>query len=242
MNQFGPFVVLIGLAALAMAALGGVVAWWNAEERRIRRGLRKVLGEDPHALIVSPGRGRGAGFNFASGQMAVAWDTGGWCLIYRIEELSGMELIVDGQVAARSWRGEARRPLEILAGAEKQVMLRLIFDDPHHPDFTLELWSADDPGGHVDDALAEGNRWIARTESLFRRSAAPALRPPRVAPRPPAAAEPTEPQPASSPAAAASQPEPPRPSPVATDAGPAMQELPFEVPPWDHDDDEDSAA
>src|SRR4051812_41761741 len=106
MNQLGPFVVLIGVAAGLLAVLGAVVAWWNGEERRIRRGLGKVLEEAPHAMVIAPGRGRGAGFNFATNTMAVTWDSGGWCLIYRIDELTGVELILDGQVAARSWRGE----------------------------------------------------------------------------------------------------------------------------------------
>jgi len=121
MNQFGPFVTLLGLAAVALTGLGALASRWNKEEQRLRRGLRKVLGEDPHALIIAPGRGRGAGFNFTSNTMAVAWDVGGWCLVYRIDELMGAELLIDGQVVARVWRGEARRALESMGDAEKQV-------------------------------------------------------------------------------------------------------------------------
>src|SRR5438093_2677155 len=108
MTQLGPFAVLIGVIAVLLAALGAVVAWWNEEGRRIRRGLRKVLRGDTHALIIAPGKGRGAGFNFTSNMMAVAWDAGGWCLVYRIDEMLGAELVIDGQVAARTYRGEAR--------------------------------------------------------------------------------------------------------------------------------------
>jgi hypothetical protein len=251
MNQFGPFAVLIGLLAVALAALGATVAWWNQEARRVRRGLRLVLGEEPHALIVAPGRGRGAGFNFSSGTMAVAWDSGGWCLIYRIEELNGMELLVDGHLAARVWRGEARRPLENVGDAERQVLLRLVFDDPHHPDFLLELWSPLDHGLRgaltTAEALEEGNRWIARTESLFRRR--PAATSVRVAPRPEPVAP--EPQTAAEPATrtSASQqpvafrpvaPAPPH-EPAAAPGVPANQELPFDSAPWDEEaeDDED---
>jgi hypothetical protein len=244
MNQLGPFVVLIGLAAVALAGVGGGVAWWNDEARRIRRGLRNVLKADPHALIVAPGRGRGAGFNFTSNIMAVAWDGGGWCLVYRIDELTGVELVVDGQVAARSWRGEARRPLDVMGGAERQVILRLVFDDPHHPDFTLELWTAADAARRgalsAADAVEEGNRWIARTESVFRRKPAPMSG--RVAPRAEAVAAadlavPPEPD--------AAQPAKAAPAPVAAATpeptrlpGPAKQELPFGgAAPWDEDDE-----
>src|ERR1700745_2784105 len=127
MTQLGPFLVLIGVVAVALAALGGVIAWYNEQGRRIRRGLRRVLKGDTHALIIAPGRGRGAGFNFTSNTMAVAWDSGGWCLIYKIAGLLGAELVVDARGAARAYRGEPRRPLDVLGGAEKQVALRLVF-------------------------------------------------------------------------------------------------------------------
>lgn len=173
MTQLGPFLVLIGVAAVVLAALGGMVAWYNEEGRRIRRGLRRVLKGDTHALIIAQGRGRGAGFNFTSNKMAVAWDSGAWCLIYQIDELQGVELVVDGQVAARVYRGEARRPLDVLGGAENQVSLRLVFDDPQHADFILDLWSAYRAARRGEptaaDAVEEGNRWLARVESIFRR-------------------------------------------------------------------------
>jgi hypothetical protein len=173
MTQLGHFLVLIGLIAVALAALGAVVGWYNEQGRRIRRGLQKVLNGDTHALIIAPSRGRGAGFNFTSNTMGVAWDAGGWCLIYRIDELLGVELIVDGQVAARAYRGEPRRPLDVLGGAEQQVALRLVFDDLQYPDFHLELWSAEQAARRGEftaaEAVEEGNRWLARVESIFRR-------------------------------------------------------------------------
>jgi hypothetical protein len=228
MTQLGPFLVLIGVVAVALAGLGGLVAWYNEEARRIRRGLRRVLNGDTHALIIAHGRGRGAGFNFTSNTMAVAWDTGGWCLIYHIDELHGVELVVDGQVAARIYRGEARRPLDVLGGAENQVALRLVFDDPQYPDFHLDLWSAA-PGARrgepsAAEAVEEGNRWLARVESVFRRKpAAVALTP---APRPRAPA----------PLAEAPQPRRTAPPPIPADG---HQDLPFDDESLDEDEDED---
>lgn len=218
MTQFGEFVALIGVTAVALAIFGAVVAWYNQEGRRIRRGLRRVLKGDTHALILAYGRGRGAGFNFTSNTMAVAWDTGAWCLIYRIDELIGVELIIDGQVAGRAFRSEKRRPVDILGGAEKQVVLRLVFDDPHYADFPLELWNAARPVRrgelNADEAAEEGNRWLARIESIFRRT--------RNGQNPRAEAEPEPDEP---PRAAAPPPEPAHP-PAPTPGD--RQELPFD--------------
>lgn len=225
MSQLGHFLVLIGVVAVALAAMGAVVGWYNEQGRRIRRGLRNVLKGETHALIIAPGRGRGAGFNFTSNTMAVAWDTGGWCLIYRLDELMGVELVVDSQVAARAYRGEPRRPLDMLGGAEQQVALRLVFDDLQHPDFHLELWNAEraDRRGEYTaaEAVEEGNRWLARMESVFRRKSS------NGAPRP---VEPVREPKAPPTAAAAPEPSPqPRqaPAPRAVRAD-GRQDLPFD--------------
>lgn len=240
MTQLGPFLVLLVVAAMALAAFGGAVAWYNEESRRIRRGLRRVLGGESHAEIIAHGRGRGAGFNFTSNAMAVAWDAGAWCLVYKMDELQGVELIVDGQVCARAYRGEARRPLDMLGGAEKQVSLRLVFDDPRYPDFVLELWSAAHAsrrGPDANDAVAEGNRWLARVESVFRRKQGPPTRAREAEPAPAPVAQARAPKPAP-----AEEPPPaPRAEPAAAVPADGRQELPFELEAEFDDDEEDEA-
>jgi hypothetical protein len=201
--------------------------------------LRRVLGGESHAEIIAHGRGRGAGFNFTANTMAVAWDAGAWCLIYKMDELQGVELIVDGQVCARAYRGEPRRPLDMLGGAEKQVALRLVFDDPRYADFMLELWSAAQPhrrGPDANDAVAEGNRWLARVESVFRRKQGPAPRVREPQPEP----EPAAPQTRAAPPPPAAKAEP-APTPQAeADASPAdgRQELPFALEQQDEEDED----
>jgi hypothetical protein len=156
------------------------------EGRRIRRALKKVLKATPHACLVAPTRGRAIGFNFNSDRLAVAWDAGAWCLLYRIDELVGAELVVDGAVAARAYRGEPRRLLEDRGGPEEEVRLRFIFDDARYPDFDLALWLEEDRGRRktltAAEAVHEANSWISRTEALLRR---PTAKPAPVAPRPP---------------------------------------------------------
>lgn len=180
MNEFVRLLLLLALAGTAVTFLGSAAIWYMDEERRIRRALRRVLKAPPEATVFARGRGRGAGFNFATGQAVVAWEAGAWCLIYRIDELMGAELIVDGVVAGRAFRGEPRRALDQVRGAVEQVTLRLIFDDPRHPDFDLDLWLPGDDVRRVAispaKAIQEANRWLARSEAILRRPAAHAPR------------------------------------------------------------------
>jgi hypothetical protein len=85
----------------------------------------------------------------------------------------GAELDLDGEVAARAMRGEPRRMLDRAGNAVTEVRLRLLFDEPRYPDFELVLWPSRLARGAPTkprEAISEGNRWIARVESLLRRS------------------------------------------------------------------------
>jgi len=210
MDEAARLLTLLALLGGAIAVLGGVLAWFLDETRRLKRTLTQALGAEPNPLLVARGRGSAIGFNLASAEVAVAWDKGGWRLDYRLDELIGVELIVDRRVAARTFRGEARRPLDELAPPTELVRLRFVFDDAHHPDFELDLWKPEDEThrGRMtpDEALHEANRWIARIEALLRRPVAPKAAPAVAAPAPRAA-------------------------PVAPPV--------FETPPWEDDEDED---
>ncbi|HSV01741.1 MAG TPA: hypothetical protein VLI41_00920 [Phenylobacterium sp.] len=216
MGEMTRLLLLVVVGGLGLTLAGAAAAWSMDESRRVSRGLRKVLGEAPHAQLIARGRGRGVGFNFSKNLLAVAWDGGAWCLIYGVDELIGAELVADGQVMGRVHRGEARRALDSLVGAERLVRLRLLFSDPAHPDFDLDLWMAADPARRgwptAAEAMEEANRWLARTEALFRRPLPRRLAPVVAAAPPPA----SEPEP---------EPEPPQ----VADAQP---------PPFDPEDDE----
>lgn len=208
MTDMARLLLLLGLAGTAVTFLGSLALWFLDEPRRIRRALRRVLRSEPEAMVLAKGRGRGAGFSFQTGLAAVAWDRGDWCLIYRIDELIGAELVIDGQVAARVYRGEPRRALDQMVSCADQVTLRLLFDDPRNPDFDLDLWLRGDEARRDDwspqSAIQEANRWLARADAILRRPPAP--RPAPVVSAPP--------------------PSPPR------------QESGDEDPPWDEDEDQ----
>jgi hypothetical protein len=186
MSELARLLLFVAIAGSAVTFLGSLAIWYGDEDRRIRRALRRVLKSDPEGFVVARGRGRGAGFSFSTNLLAVAWDRGAWCLIYRLEELMGAELLVDGQVMGRVFRGEGRRAIDHVAPQAQSVTLRLIFDDPRHPDFSLELWAPGDeqrresrsPG----ELMQEANRWLARCEAIVRRPLPPRPAKPEPAP------------------------------------------------------------
>ncbi len=200
MDEAARLLTLVALAGAALTLIGAAFAWFLDERRSLGRTLTQALGAAPDPLLVARGRGVGVGFNLTTDLVAVAWDKGAWRLGYRLDELMGVELIVDRQVCARAFRGEGRRPLDQFPEPEERVRLRFVFDDPGHPDFDLDLWRPEDDGlrGRMDadEALHEANRWMARMEALLRRpvavrTLAMAAPTPRVAPQtpsPPAAA------------------------------------------------------
>lgn len=200
MTDMARLLLMLGLAGTAVTFLGSLALWYFDEPRRMRRALRRVLKSEPEAMVLALGRGRGAGFSFETGLAAVAWNRGDWCLVYRIDELTGAELVVDGQVVARVYRGEPRRALDQRVSSADQVTLRLIFDDPRNPDFELDLWLRGDEARRddwsVQAAIQESNRWLARAEAILRRPPAPRPEPAAAAPvvaAPPPRAEPARP-------------------------------------------------
>jgi len=201
MSEFWRLLVLVAIAGSAVTFMGSAAIWFMDEERRIRRALRHVLKGDPETVIIAHGRGKGAGFSFDTNTAAVAWDNGTWCLLYRIDELMGAELSVDNQVIGRVFRGEQRRAIDQIVQQASRVCLRMIFDDPRHPDFELDLWLEGDQQQRQSRspalAIQEANRWLARAEAIVRRPLAPR------GPSPAPAAKAAEPEIARRPAPAA---------------------------------------
>lgn len=192
MDEAARLLTLLALIGGALTMVGAAFAYYLDETRRIRRTLTLALGAVPQPMLVALGRGAGVGFDLSAGLVTVTWDKGAWRLNYRLDELVGVELILDRQVAARAFRGEARRALDQLADPRERVRLRFIFDDPAYPEFLLDLWRPEDAGRRgrlsADEALNEANRWMARMESLLRR---PATRPAATVAAPLQPAQPT---------------------------------------------------
>jgi len=102
----------------------------------------------------------------------VMWQGGAQALLYPLTALVGAELIVDGAVAARVYRGEPRKVLDQIAGGARQVTLRLVFDNPRDPEFEIDLWLPEDEARRdarpPADAIREGRTWLARADAILR--------------------------------------------------------------------------
>ena len=176
MSETARLLLMLALAGSVVTFMGSAAIWLMDPQRRLSRALKRVLRAWPDSMALSPASRRGAGVSFDSGLAAVCWDNGAWCLVYRIDELAGAELKVDGQVVGRVMRDEPRRTLDRVAGALEHVTLRLVFDDPRHPDFDVDLWTAGDQlrreAASPADAMVEANRWLARIEAILRKTRA----------------------------------------------------------------------
>jgi hypothetical protein len=171
MAQLGAFLALACAAAVLLTGLRRVANAYNETGRKILRGLRKVLEGEVHAFLIDYGRGCGVGFNFTSMMMAVAWSAGEWCRIYRIDEMTGVELMVDDRRAGWAFADHSMRLVDGQTRAEGQVSLRHMFDDPHHPHFMLELWNVDQEEDETipdaQTAVEQGNRWLEGMAALM---------------------------------------------------------------------------
>ena len=172
MDHLGQVLLLLLLGGGAMTALAAATVWWVEPARRVARTLNRALAGPADSLVVAPARGQGAGLRLDENRIAVVRDFGDPGLIFDLDELIGAELIFDGQVCARAFRGEGRRALDRIDPEVSKVMVRLVFDDVRDPEFELELWNAADlprPGQDGPAAVQAARRWFARLEAVLRR-------------------------------------------------------------------------
>lgn len=167
-------VLIFGVLAAALTTAAMALAWWLEPGRRTIRALTRILGAPPEVAAIAAPRSQGAAMRIAEGRIAVVRGVGDAGLVYDLSELIGVELIFDGQVAARMFRGEPRKALDQISPEARRVMLRLVFDDVRDPEFELELLRPADlaarypPDPHA--AVQEGRRWFARLEAVLRQS------------------------------------------------------------------------
>ena len=165
-------ILLFALIVVALTTGARTWMWWMEPGRRTLRALSRVLGAPPEVWAVAAPRSQGAAMQIDAQRLAVVRGPGDRGLVYDLHELIGVELIFDGQVTARMFRGEPRRPLDQISPQAERVLLRLVFDDVRDPEFELELLNPDDftlrQPADTHAKVAEGRRWFARLEAVLR--------------------------------------------------------------------------
>ncbi len=130
-------------------------------------------------------RGEGIALRVAPPGIAVLRGSGDRGLTFGFEELLGVELTINGEVRARAFRGEPRRPLDVTRVRLDHLALRLVFDDLRHPDFELCMKEVGDGDGDGDAgappsrsateastlALDSARRMFAHLEAVLRQGA-----------------------------------------------------------------------
>lgn len=186
MNDVLRLVILLVIAALALTAIGAMVARWLDPARRLVRYLRLALQATPEAVMLDRGAGKAMAFNIEAGKIAVLWDKGRKGYVYRLAQLTGAEMMVDNIVIARCFRDRPVMPLDEIPLSASRGVMRLVFDNPRDPEYELEIWPAMNGRGHEYPSPAEavqaGRKWLTRLEALLRRA------PPRTLTRPAAPA------------------------------------------------------
>jgi len=187
MNDAFRLVLLLVIAALALTAVGAIVARSLDQGRRLTRYLKMALGAEPEGVMMDRGGGRAMAFNLQAGRIAVLWDKGRKGLVYKLDQLIGAEMMVDNIVLARCFRDRPVMPLDEIPLAAHRGVMRVVFDNPRDPEYELEIWPAMNGRGHEHRSPAEavqaGRKWLTRLEAIQRRPAPRTLTRP-VAPTP----------------------------------------------------------
>lgn len=171
MEQAVRVFLLVLIGGAVMTGCAGAAVWWLEPSRRVGRLLTRALGGFTDAMVIGPALGQGAALRLDEAKLAIIRGFGDPGLVFELHELVGAELILDGQVVARAFRGEGRRPLDRIDPEVAKVMLRLVFDDVRDPEFELMLWNAADaqrPGQDGQAAVAAARKWFARMEAVLR--------------------------------------------------------------------------
>lgn len=176
MGHAARFVLGVLLIAVAVTVAAALAGWWLAPARRTARALGRLIGARPDAVAISPEQSRGLAVSAARQSVGLVRFAGDPGRLHPFAAVRGVELMLDGEVRARAFRGEGRRPLDrIDPGDGGRVTLRLVLDDLADPTFEIDLWRLGDrprPGHDPVRALDEARAAYARLEAVVQRPAA----------------------------------------------------------------------
>lgn len=192
MPTFLPTLVILSAAALAILFILYRIYETRVEEpKKLEDEIREAMaGAKADVESIEPVRKAAIAIAYNANKIVIVRNFGkAPTRFYAINDLIGIEVFVDNRLVARVLRSGPHKMLDDIAPQVSKVTIRLIFDDPAHPDYELVLWDPHD----ALTARAEGpraametaRRWFYHVEAILRRPAPKDIKaPPPMAPAP----------------------------------------------------------
>ncbi len=208
-----PLVIVSAAAFAILVILYRIYETRVEQPKKLEDEVREALaGAKPEVESIEPVRKAALAISYAANKIVIIRNFGKVPpRLYTINDLLGIEVFINDKIVARVLRSGPHKMLDDIAPEVQRVTIRLIFDDPSHPDYELVLWDPHD----ALTARAEGPRaametarkWFYHVEAILRRPQPREVKPVPTSPPP-------VPEPARIPAVAeaATTPLPPAPT------------------------------
>jgi hypothetical protein len=187
---------LAPLVILSAAALAILVILYRIYETRVEQPKKledevkeALAGAKPEVESIEPVRKAALAISYAANKIVIIRDFGRKpTRLYTVNDLIGIEVFVNDKIVARVLRSGPHKMFDDIAPEVHRVTIRLVFDDPSHPDYELVLWDPHD----ALTARAEGPRaametarkWFYHVEAILRRPQPREIKPVPTSPPP----------------------------------------------------------
>ncbi len=170
-----PLVILSAAAFAILVILYRIYETRVEQPKKLEDEVKEALaGAKPEVESIEPVRKAALAISYAANKIVIIRDFGKKPpRLYTINDLIGIEVFINDKIVARVLRAGPHKMLDDIAPEVHRVTIRLIFDDPSHPDYELVLWDPHD----ALTARAEGPRaametarkWFYHVEAIIRR-------------------------------------------------------------------------
>ena len=185
-----PLVILSAAAFAILLILYRIYETRVEQPRKLEDEVREALaGAKPEVESIEPVRKAALAISYAANKIVIIRDFGKKpTRLYTVNDLVGIEVFVNDKVVARILRSGPHKMFDDIAPEVHRVTIRLVFDDPSHPDYELVLWDPHD----ALTARAEGPRaametarkWFYHVEAIIRRPQPREIKPVPTSPPP----------------------------------------------------------
>ena len=170
-----PLIILSGACLAILVILYRIYETRVEQPKKLEDEVREALGSAKAEVeSIEPVRKAALAISYAADKIIIIRDFGKKPRrVYAINDLIGIEVFVNDRVVARVLRHGPHKMLDDIAPEVHRVTIRLIFDDPSHPDYELVLWDPHDaltPRAEGPRAAMEtARKWFYHVEAIIRR-------------------------------------------------------------------------